>query len=356
MIGSRKLRVRSLLLKLSLLIFAITLTACGPITETGQTQQPLRMGIAPYQEVALLVNERNLGLESKYQTRVELITMPWEDLLTAVGSAGQTIDVGFAGLSDFLAKAQNLNTKGDDPILYLYPAWVFYGGGFITFNKDVPEINERTIKDPAIVKKFLSFRFGMQKNSSCHMLLWKLAHDNGMKLSDLKITETTLNDGLLATENGSLDLAGAGLTQRTEAIKRKGRVVLTMDTVGILDPGGFVCKASTYNQRKREVEALIRMWYDCTGYVLSDLDHHSDATLAYLKSNASTQYTLAEFKSALAQEYIPKSLAEAEREMISSDGRYSMDRLGGEISKYLVDTGATKTPAEVPKMITLNPL
>ncbi len=337
-----------------LIAFLTLLTSCGQSGSPGgsqQEQQPLRMGIAPYQEIALLVNEKHLGLEEKYKTRLELLTMPWEDLLPAVASAGQTIDVGFASLSDYLAKAEHLNTKDDDPVLYLYPAWVFHGGGLITFNAEVPELNAKTIKNPALVKKFLSYRIGVQKNSCCHMMLWKLAHDNGLKLSDLKITDTTLNDGLLATENGSLDLAGAGLTQRTEAIKRHGRVVLTMDTVGLMDPGGFVCKQSVYNQRKREIDSLIKMWFESANYVLSDLDHHSDATLAYLKANASTKYTLDEFKSALAQEYVPKSIEEAQKEIDSGKGQYSIDRLSREISNYLLDIGATKSERKAPKLI-----
>ena len=93
---------------------------------------------------------------------------------------------------------------------------------------------------------------------------------------------------MLAALNGSLDGAGAGLPQATETIKRHGRVVLTLDTLDLTDVGGFVCKESTYKKRKKEIESLVRIWYDCTNYVLSDLDHHSKASLAYLKANAST--------------------------------------------------------------------
>jgi ABC-type nitrate/sulfonate/bicarbonate transport system substrate-binding protein len=335
--------------------WVLLLAGCAKQQADGGQAQPgpkLKMGIAPYQEIALLVNEKPLGLEKKYQTNVELITMPWEELLPAVASAGTTIDVGFASLSDYLAKAKHLNVSGDDPILYLYPAWVFHGGGLITFNKDVPELTAASMKDPAVVKKFLSYKIGVQKNSCCHMLLWKLAHDNGLKLSNVKIIDTTLNDGLLAAENGSLDIAGAGLTQRTETIKQHGRVVLTMDNVGLMDPGGFVCKASMYKKRQREIDSLIKMWFDCTKFVMTDLDHHSSDTLAYLKANASTKYTLDEFKAALAQEFIPTSIEEAQKEVVTGKGKYSINKLSGEISDYLLETGATDTPVSPPKMIT----
>lgn len=348
-------------LSITNVFFALIVSVCGFLAACSQATkqadgdqiQPLRVAIAPYQELALLVNEKPLGLEKKYGTKIEILTMPWEELLPAVASAGQTVDVGFASLPDYMAKADNLNKGTDDPVLYLFPAWIFRGGGFVTFNKAVPELNKETIKDPNLVKKFFRFKLGVQKNSCGHMLLWKLAHGAGLKFAELPIIDSTLNDGLLAAENGSLDAAAAGLTQRTEALKRHGRIVLTMDAMGAVDPGGFVCKQSVYSKRKKDVESLIRMWFDCANYVLSDLDHHSDTTLAYLKANASTQYTLEEFKRALSQEYVPKSIEEAEKEIISGQGKYSIAEIAALCNDYLLDIGATKKPVAAPKMITL---
>jgi ABC-type nitrate/sulfonate/bicarbonate transport system substrate-binding protein len=350
----RPIKFIPLLFLICLVAVSFALASCSqaPTASTSSTvDAPLRVGIAPYQELSILVNAKPLGLEDKYGTRIELLTMPWEDLLPAVASAGQTIDVGFASLADYLAKAENLNKQGEDPILYLYPAWTFHGGGLITFNPAVPDINAQTIKNPTVVKKFLGFKIGVQKNSCCHMLLWKLAHEAGMKLSDIPITDTTLNDGLLATENGSLDLAGAGMTQRTEALKRHGRVVLIMDTAGLMDPGGFVCKESVYKKRKKDIDALIKMWYDCSHYVMGDLDHHSDKCLEYLKQNASTKYTLSEFKSALSQEFIPESLSQAQEEIVDGKGKYSIAHAAKVIDEYLVETGAAKNPPPPPNII-----
>ena len=157
-----------------------------------------------------MVNEKPLGLEQKYGTKVEVLTMPWEDLLPAVASAGPTIDVGFAGMSDYLAQAKNLNSKGDDRVLYLYPSWNFHGGALISFNKNVPELNAQTVKDKELVKKFFSYKIGVQKDSCYHLLLWKLARQNGIDFKNVQVLEATLNDGFLAAENGCLDVAGAG--------------------------------------------------------------------------------------------------------------------------------------------------
>lgn len=320
-------------------------------TESCCSNKSLKVGIAPYQEMALIVCEKNLGLEKKYDVNLEILTLEWEELLTSVASAGHTIDVGFASLSDYLAKQEQLNTEKDDPVLYLYPAWVFHGGGLITFNKDVPEINSETIKDKAVLKKFLSFKFGVQKNGCSHKLLWKLAQLADVPFSQVKVTDTTLNDGFLAAEHGSVDMAGAGLTQRTEAVRRKGRVVLTMETLGMVDPGGFVCKKSVYEKKKEAIHKLIHIWFDSADYVLSDLKNHSKDTLAYLDAKSSTQYKFDEFKAALAQEYVPRSVEECNKEIISGTGKYSFAKAFDDTCKYLVDQKITKTEAKQPEFI-----
>ena len=44
------------------------------------------MGVAPYQEMALLVNDKSSDFQKKYGIKLELMTMPWEELLPAVAS------------------------------------------------------------------------------------------------------------------------------------------------------------------------------------------------------------------------------------------------------------------------------
>jgi ABC-type nitrate/sulfonate/bicarbonate transport system substrate-binding protein len=343
-----------------LLAFALTpcllMAGCSQNREASAPEEPvpLRVAIAPYQDMAMLVNAKELGLEKKYGTKLELLTVPWEELFPTIASAGRTADVGFASLADYLAKTEKLNNQGDDPILYIYPAYVFRGGGFVSFNQAVPEITPQALHDKALLKQFLGFRFGAQKNSSCHMLLWMIARKAGLKLSDLKFVDTTLNDGLLAAEQGSLDGTAVGLTQRTEALKHHGRVVVSMDTVGLVDIAGFICKESVYKKRTRDIEALIRMWCDCTDYVTRDPENHGAATMAYLKANSSTTYTMEELKRAFSQEYFPKSVIDAQQKILSKDGQYSIVRLAPLCNQYLLDIGATKTSRPVPKTISIS--
>jgi len=338
-------------------MLGVLLCACSnnvPNTLSGDSNAPLRLAIAPYQDVAMLVNEKVLGLEEKYGTKLDLVSMPFEDIFPAVASAGQTVDVGFAGLSEYLSKQENVNAKSDDPVLFIYPLYVFKAGAFITFNPNVPDINAQSIKNPEVMKKFLSFKFGAQRNSIFQMMLFLMAHRAGIKPSQLQITDTTINDGLLASENGSLDVASASLTQKSEALKHHGRVVLTQETLGIWDITGFICKESIYKKRKKDIDSLIKMWFDCANYVLSDLDHHSVAGLAYLKDKASTQFTLEEYKQALTNEHFPRTVEEAEKELVSSNGKYSLAKECSIVNQYLEDIGTIKSPKPVPKIISLD--
>jgi len=92
-------------------LIAICLVACSQKLNDAKsganspdTVPPLRMATSPYQNLALLVTEKLLALEKKYHCPLELITMPWEDIIPALGSAGQTVDVGYVSLTDYLTK------------------------------------------------------------------------------------------------------------------------------------------------------------------------------------------------------------------------------------------------------------
>ena len=316
-----------------------------------QEKDTLRVGISPYPDMSILMNSKNLGLDKKYGISLEFLIMPWEDLLPAVASAGQGVDIAFVSLSDYLAKEKNLNSSGDDPVLFIYPSWSFHGGGFMTFNDAVPEINAQSINNQDAIRKFLRFRFGVQRHSCNHMLLWALARKAGIKLSAISMTDITFNDAVLAAENGTVDIAGIG--QQMEALNGHGRVVLTMDTARIADMAGFICKKSVYAKRKKEINAFIKIWFDCVNYVLNDIDHHSTVALAWLKSNASTPYTIDQFKRALSREYFPKSAKDVQEEMISNKGRFSIEEAGNLCNQYLIDAGAIKSAEPIPQIITV---
>jgi ABC-type nitrate/sulfonate/bicarbonate transport system substrate-binding protein len=318
-----------------------------------ESENTLTVAMAPYQDMAMLVNIQNLGLEKKYGLKVNLTSMDWENIVPSIASSGQTADVGFASFIEYLNKEKNLNTTGDDPVLFIYPAYIFKGGAFVTFKQDVPTLTSDKINDPNAVKSFLGKKIGAQKSSVYEMMIFSLARRANISIDSIKIIDTPLNDGILAAQSGSLDIAEAGLTQMTEARKQGGRVVLTMEDLGFADITGFICRKSTLDKKRPEIEKLIKMWFESVQYVMSDIDHNSSYSLKYLDSKASTKYTLQQYKDALTQEYFPVSADEANSNILADKGKYSYHRIGEDVRQYLLQVKKVPQPPAVPSFITI---
>lgn len=313
----------------------------------------LRVAISPYQDIAMIVNKDNLKLEEKYKTGIDLITMNWEEILPAVSSAGETVDVGFGSLTEYLTKYENINKSTNDPVLFIYPAYIYKGGGFLSFNKNVPVITKDNVANDSIVRHFLSFKIGAQKNSIYEMILFSLANRHKIPFKGLKIYDTPMNDGFLAAQghNPSIDITSAGLTQITEGNKYNGRLVLEMENVGFADITGFICKQSTLTNKRQQIEDFINMWFECVDYVFQDINANSRFSLKYLDEKAATKYTLEQYKTALSQEYFPKTLSESENSIVSDSGLYSYKRISGDIIEYLFTNSIVKNKPPVPHFI-----
>lgn len=324
------------------------LLAIGGCQSNKSSSGSLTVAISPYQDIAMIVNADSLKLESKYALKLNLVTMSWEDILPAVASAGRTVDVGFGSLTEYLTKYGEFNKNASDSIMFIYPLYVFNAGAFVTFNDSVPSLNKETIKDTTVVKQFLGYRIGAQRESIYEMMLYALAGRVGVNPKDLNLFDTPLNDGFLAASSHSLDISSAGLTQLTETLKLNGRVVLNMDALGFADITGFICKKSTLVTHDKEIRALIQIWFDCVSHVFADIDRNSHNSLEYLRTTASTDYTLEEYKKALSQEFFPKSLADSKEVFLRSNGVYSLRRISSEVNEYLLHVGKTQHPAPIP--------
>lgn len=345
--------------KNSLIVFWLTIAVIVCIllflwkTSPHFRNKSIKVAIAPYQDIAMIVNIKNLGLEEKYGTSVDFYSMNWEEILPAVTSASQSVDIGFGSLTEYLTQYSNLNKNTRDPILFIYPAYIYKGGGFMTFNKDVPEINKESVKVDSILQKFLSYKIGAQKNSIYEMIVFSLAKKANVPYNDIRLLDVQLNDGFLAAQgkNPDIDITSVGLTQITEGIKHDGRLVLEMESVGFADITGFICKKSTYEKYKRDIENVIRMWFDCTRFVLSDIDNNSSYSRDYLDKNAATQYTIEQYKTALSQEYFPTSVLEAEKQIVADSGLFPYRKISADIVDYLKDNRIIKDSIPCPKFI-----
>jgi len=337
------------------LVVALAVAAAAVFLRKTPAKRQLRVAISPYQDLAMLTAHEHLGLDSKYGVDIEIVTLAWEDVVPSLASAGQTVDIGFGSLIEFLTKYENINKDSLDPLVYVFPTYVFKGGGFVSFNKVVPNLDAGSKPTHEQIREFLQFKIGAQKNSMFDMMIFSLANEAGVDRSRLSVTDTTMADGLLAAQAGSLDAVAAGLTQRNEALERGGRIVLTMDKLGFADLTGLICKQSTLDKRRSDIERLIRIWFDCVNFVYADMDQNAKIPIAYLTKKSSTQYTVESYKRALEAEYLPRTLSEAQKELVSQTGLFSIEKISQNVNSYLTTLGVTKVSPPIPQPITLEP-
>ena len=308
----------------------------------------LKVGVAPYQDMALLMNANRANLEKKYNLHIEYSTLPWENLTPAISSAGSTMDLTFASLTEFTINERNINKNTSDPLVYIYPTYMFLGGSFVSFKPDMPVITQADLNDPAKIKAFLKHSFAAEANSQYEQMLFILAQKAGVDFKTVKISYLGLTDSLLAAENGSIDATEAGLTQRNEAMSKGGKVVIDSATLNSVDVSGFVVKQSTLAAKRSEIEDFIRVWYDSTNYVLSDLDHNSAESITYLDKQSATQYTVDSFKAALSHEVFPRSIDDVNKLILNSGAQYDFDQIKNNLIAFeLQNKIITESPQNI---------
>ena len=340
------------------LMGAVVLVAAGILlndTFMEDAKAPLKVGVAPYQDMAMLYAAEPNQIDEKNDVELELISMQWADLTPAVASATRTVDVAFASLIQFIAQEPTLNSNTDDPIVFFYPAYVFKGGAFMAFDDGVPEITRETLSDAETIRSFLSHSFAVQRTSSYEILLHDLAGRIGMSLDDVERVDVDSSDGLLAAINGSVDVFAAGLTQKNDALKKGGRSVLEMDALGQVDVAGFIAKRSTLEARAEDIDKLMRVWVDSIDFVMSDIEQNSKDSLAFLRAQSSTDYSIDEYKTALSQEWLPTSIAATRSEIIEPGARYDYRRVVESVSSYYLANDLIPRLPENIELISIDP-
>jgi hypothetical protein len=317
------------------------------------TQRPLTVAISPYQDLAMLVNIHHLQLTEKYQTPIDIITIPWEETYPTILSARSPIDVAFSSFADYLARSTNVNRGSRDPLLFIHPAYIFRGGAFLSFRPNAVMLTRETLRDRDAVNRFLNQRIALQRSTLYEMIIAEMARSVGRGLESVNIVDVPFDAGFLAAVNGDVDVAAVGLTQLTEGLTRGGRVVLNMDQLGFADVTGFIVRQSVLEARRPEIENLIRMWFESVNYVFTDIDRNSRLSLEYLARHAATRYTLESYKTALSQEYLPRSLGEARREIIDGGGRYDVRQIYEVMSSFLSQAPGQARPP-MPSFIRLD--
>ena len=323
-------------------------------SQPAKEDRQVRMVISPYQDLAMMVNVKPLRLDEKYGFDLQLKTIPWEQTLPTIASVAGDVDVGFASLSEFLAKQENLNASSADPVEFFFPAYVFRGGAFVTFTPNPQPLFNAGALDNDRVQAFLRQKIALSRNTLYQVLVYQLAKNLNIPTKQLSIVDVGFDEGMLAAQKGDVAYAAVGLTQLTEATKRGASTVLKMDDIGFADITGFVAKRSTIQKKRALIEGVVRAWFDATAHVMSNVDQNASVSLDYLAKNAATKYTLDEYKRALSQEHFPTSLSQARADMLEPSGRYSMDRIYDFNANFLVDERIIKARPPKPLVLTLN--
>lgn len=341
--------LRALAASVAAVAIAFAEVAAGSSHANAADPKKLSVAIAPYQDLAMLVNAPKYGFDVRAGLSLELVTMAWEDILPAVASAGRTVDVGFGSYVEYLTKFAKLNAGTQDPVVFFQPLYVYKGGGFIALNKEIVAFSASDLTAPAALQRLKRYRIGAQRQSLYDMMLYTIASRGGISPRDLKVFDTPMNDGVLALSNGSLDLAAGGLPQVNEVRKRGGFLAISMEDAGFADIVGFICRKSTLENNRPLLEALIRVWFESVDYVYTDLQKNSAASLEYLSKTAATKYTFEEYAEALSQEYLPLNLDALRLNVLLPGSKYDYSRIGNSINQYLIVNRIAENPAPIPR-------
>jgi ABC-type nitrate/sulfonate/bicarbonate transport system substrate-binding protein len=315
---------------------------------------PIQYGISPFQDTAMPVVAQSLGLYDKAGLNVQLVTLPWEDVIPSLASRGRTIDLGLGSINLLLPRTQNINIIGGGDVIFYYPLYVFKGAALMMhrnsglrpvsyFLKLYPNDQRRALREA--MQQIKGMTVGLPQGTPYEQMLmaaFNAAGKDYRKEVDLRYVK--LADALPAFLSNQLDIAGAGVTQRTEVERSGDQVFLQMDDIGFAEIIGIVTTKHFAETHKQQLADFIRIWFDGIDYLMADVDHHSAAVLSYLAKNASTKYTLDEYKKALNFQVFPRSEKEARELFFEASGRYYWKRTWDIVDDYLLTSGAIKQP------------
>lgn len=336
--------------KLGAVLLVLVLVGIGAIIIRQQQQGArIRYGISPYQDTAMPKVAEALGLYRQHGLRVDLISVAWEDVFPTLASAGESIDVAIGSINTFLPRAENINVVGGAQVVFYYPLYAFKGATLMmqrdskikplsAFLGRYSEDRNRAIREA--LQQLKGKTVAVPNGTPYEQMLFAALKLAGMDpTTDIDLRNVKLSDALLAFKNGDVDIIGAGVTQRTEAMRDGARVFLDMEMFGFAEVVGIVTTREYALSHGDELQQLIRIWFDSVDTLLSDIDTHSKHVLEYLRRESSTEYTLEEYKRALEFQQFPRSIDEASSLFLQEDGPFYWRRTWDIVNDYLEEQG-----------------
>jgi ABC-type nitrate/sulfonate/bicarbonate transport system substrate-binding protein len=335
-----------------ILVLVIIITAIFLMKKEERGPTPIRYGISPFQDTAMPVVAEGMGLYKQNNLSVELITVAWEDIIPSLASAQGTIDIGIGSINLFLPRAENINVVGGGDVIFYFPFYVFKGASLMMqkdsnlismseYKKRYPNDINKAIAET--IKQIQGLRIGLPEGTPYEQMLLAAMKISGMDYrKDIDLRHVKLSDGLPAFLSGDLDLVGAGVTQRTEAMRYGHKVFMDMESLGFAEIIGIVTTEEYAQSHQQELKTLIEIWFESIDSLMSDVDKYSESVLSYLAKTASTKYTLEEYKTALTFQEFPRSIDVAYGLLIDSEGKFYWKRTWDIVNSYLVETNKIK--------------
>lgn len=316
-----------------------------PQPDDGQ----ITLGISPYQDTAIPVIAQTNGIYDEREVNVDLRTIEWENIVPSLATRGETIDVAIGSINTFLPRANAVNTGQDDPVIFVAPLYVFKGASLVA-NKDsgirpYREIltEENGDKDRALrvfVNQLDGARIGYPSGTPYEQLFIEATKGADRTVEEFRPTDVQIADALPALLSGNLELAAAGVTQRTEALRDGHYVAIETEDLGFAEVVGLMTTKSFYESHSEEIEQIRLAWFDSIQLLESQPEVATTGILDYLERNASTRYTFEEYLDSLSAQEFPSTAAAADDMFGNQAARFYWRTTWDIVNDYLLATEA----------------
>jgi ABC-type nitrate/sulfonate/bicarbonate transport system substrate-binding protein len=335
-------------------VAVLVIAGLASFVNRGGRSEVIRYGISPYQDLAMPKIAEGIDLYEKNGLNVELITVAWEDIIPSLASAGESIDVAIGSVNTLLPRARNINLEGGGDVVFYYPLWVFKGASLMMHGDSgmvgLPEMLEKHQgdRDRAVKETMAQLRgkvIAVPKGTTFDQMLLAGLKIAGMDpKKDVDIRYVKLNDAVYGFLNGDVDIVGTGVTQRTEVLRHGAKVFLDMESFSFAEITGLVTTRHYAERHQDELRKLVQIWFVGVNYLFEDIEDHSAYLRTYLDKEASTKYSLEEYKSALQYQEFPRSVEEAEKLFLEQSGKFYWKRAWDIINDFLISTGDIDQP------------
>lgn len=332
------------------ILFIIAILVVGGVIYAFNSDAPtitIKYGISPYQDTAIPVLAQSLGLFEREDLDVELVNIAWNDIVPALASAGETVDVAIGAMNELVPRAENINVKGGGDVIFYAPFYVFKGIGFMVrkdgnispladFLQRYPGDRNRAIKEAMLQIK--GKRIGLPQGTAEEQMFYSALKTAGMTTEDVDLRYIKIADALPAFLSGSLDVISVGVTQRTEAARYGHELFMDGEQFGFVNIDGLMTTEHFAKAHPEELQKIVDIWFETVNALMRDTDTNAGPIIKYLDHTASTRYSLEEYKNAIALQEFPRSRQEAASLINNPSGKYYWQRIWDIMDEYLQAT------------------